>query len=106
VRQNGPGASPRRPICSRWCCEKTDGQAVRLRQGSRGGRPPGFNEERYKKCNTIERAINRPKQSRDVATRYDKRSYVFLGTAPPRLCSSGFGIEPLPHKGIGRYARA
>ncbi|SEB30138.1 hypothetical protein SAMN04490356_0157 [Streptomyces melanosporofaciens] len=27
-----------------------------------------------------ERAINRLKQSRAVATRYDKRGYVFLGT--------------------------
>jgi transposase len=29
--------------------EKTDSQAARLRKGSRGGRPPGFDEERYKK---------------------------------------------------------
>ncbi|MFJ6581023.1 IS5 family transposase [Streptomyces sp. NPDC091368] len=60
--------------------EKTDSQAARLRKGSRGGRPPGFDEDRYKKRNTIERAINRLKQSRAVATRYDKRGYVFLGT--------------------------
>ncbi|MFF4978696.1 transposase [Streptomyces sp. NPDC001046] len=62
--------------------EKTDSQAARLRNGSRGGRPPGFDEERYKKRTTVERAIDRLKQSRAVATRCDKRGYVFLGTAP------------------------
>ncbi|MFC9948962.1 IS5 family transposase [Streptomyces pratensis] len=61
--------------------EKTDSQAARLRKGARGGRPPGFDEVRYRKRNTVERAINLLKQFRAVATRYDKRGYVFLGTA-------------------------
>ncbi|MGY0461339.1 IS5 family transposase [Kitasatospora sp. cg17-2] len=60
--------------------EKTDSWAVRLRKGSRGGRPPGFDEERYRKRNTVERAINKLKHARAVATRYDKRGYVYLGT--------------------------
>lgn len=60
--------------------EKADSHAARLRKGSRGGRPPGFDEDRYKKRNTVERAINKLKNSRAVATRYDKRGYVFLGT--------------------------
>ncbi|WKX23251.1 MULTISPECIES: IS5 family transposase [unclassified Streptomyces] len=60
--------------------EKADSQVVRLRRWPRGGRPPGFDEERYKKRNTVERALNKLKNSRAVATRYDKRGYVFLGT--------------------------
>lgn len=47
--------------------------AARLRQGSRGGRPPGFDKDRHKERNTVERAIGKLKQCRAVATRYDKR---------------------------------
>ncbi len=44
------------------------------------GRPPGFGEERYRKRNTVGRAINKPKNSRSVATRCEERGYVFPGT--------------------------
>lgn len=42
--------------------------------------PAGFDQERYAKRNTVERAINKLKQFRAVATGYDKRAYVHLGT--------------------------
>ncbi|MGW1998355.1 IS5 family transposase [Embleya sp. NPDC001921] len=60
--------------------EPDDQIANRRRRGSAGGRPTGFDEERYKKRNVVERAIGRLKQFRGVATRYDKRGYVFHGT--------------------------
>ncbi|MET9175885.1 IS5 family transposase [Streptomyces misionensis] len=60
--------------------EPKDQRANRKRRGSAGGRPPGFDPERYKRRNEVERTINLLKNSRAVATRYDKRAYVFHGT--------------------------
>lgn len=60
--------------------ERHDQQRHRHNRGSRGGRPTGFDSERYKKRNTVERAINRLKGFRAVATRYEKRAYIYLGT--------------------------
>jgi transposase len=45
-----------------------------------GGRPPAFDPESYKQRNVVERAINKFKGHRTVATRYDKRDYIFRGT--------------------------
>lgn len=52
--------------------EKRDQARHRLRRGSAGGRPPGFDRERYKRRHKIECRIGLLKQARDVATRYDK----------------------------------
>ena len=60
--------------------ERLDQQRHRKNRGSRGGRPTGFDNERYKKRNTVERTINRLKGFRAVATRYEKRAYIYLGT--------------------------
>jgi transposase len=60
--------------------EPKDQRAHRKRRGNKGGRPAGFDSEIYKRRNEIERTINRLKNSRAVATRYDKRAYVFHGT--------------------------
>lgn len=57
------------------------GQAAnRRRRGSGGGRPPAFDPAVYKQRNTVERAIGKLRQHRAVATRFDKRDYVWRGT--------------------------
>lgn len=60
--------------------EPADQKNGRLRRGSKGGRPPALDTERYKQRNTAERAINKLKAHRAMATRYDKRDYIFRGT--------------------------
>jgi transposase len=60
--------------------ERADEIRNRRNRGSRGGRPPAFDPQAYKDRNTVERTINRLKQNRAVATRYDKRDYVWRGT--------------------------
>jgi len=47
---------------------------TRSDQRSRPGRPVGFDPERYRQRNVVERCINRLKQWRGLATRYDKRA--------------------------------
>ncbi|MFJ1969227.1 IS5 family transposase [Streptomyces sp. NPDC087903] len=52
--------------------ERADQVRNRLRRGSRGGRPPIFDKQLYKRRNVVERCFNRLKQWRGIATRYDK----------------------------------
>jgi transposase len=59
--------------------EPSDQQAHRKRRGSRGGRPVGYDREAYRGRNVIERAFNRCKHWRGLATRYDKHAVVYRG---------------------------
>jgi transposase len=52
--------------------EKADQAANRKKKGGAGGRPVGHDAALYQERNTVERAINRFKQWRGLATRYDK----------------------------------
>ncbi|WP_399441020.1 IS5 family transposase [Streptomyces sp. WAC08241] len=57
--------------------QPADQIANRKRLGGKGGRPPVFDKTAYKQRNTVERCINKLKQWRGLATRYDKTATVY-----------------------------
>ena len=58
---------------------KEDQKKHRRNRGRAGGRPPAFDARHYKERNTVERCFSKLKQFRAVATRYDKRDYMYHG---------------------------
>ncbi|MFF2654936.1 IS5 family transposase, partial [Streptomyces sp. NPDC058045] len=58
--------------------QPSDQAAKRKRRGPSGGRPPAFDREAYHQRNTVERCINKLKQWRGLATRYDKTATIYL----------------------------
>ncbi|MFE4455405.1 IS5 family transposase [Streptomyces sp. NPDC056796] len=75
--------------------EPKDQRANRRRRGSSGGRPASFDRHRYRRRNEVERTINGLKNSRAVATRYDKRAYVFHGSVWTGPNSASLGLRSL-----------
>ena len=59
--------------------EKADQAAYRRRKGSAGGRPPGFDRDRYARRGSVERGFCQLKQWRGLATRYDKHARNYAG---------------------------
>jgi transposase len=59
--------------------EKADQAAHRRRRGSTGGRPPGFDRDRYARRNSVERGFCQLKHWRGLATRYDKHARNYAG---------------------------
>nr|WP_239313221.1 IS5 family transposase [Frankia sp. Cj3] len=60
--------------------ERADQAHNRKARGSRGGRPPACDAELYTLRTVAERSINKRKQLRAVATKYDKRDYMYQAT--------------------------
>lgn len=59
--------------------ERCDQVEYRKAKGSRGGRPPKFDPDRYRQRNAVERGFGRLEQWRGIATRYDKYARTYLG---------------------------
>ncbi len=68
--------------------EPDDQKRHRFRRGSRGGRPAGFDAEKYKRRNVVERSFVTLKQWRGLATRYDKLALTYrAGVVLSAICT-------------------
>ena len=59
--------------------EPADQAGHRRRRGSAGGRPVSYDRATYRRRNVVERAFNRLKNWRGIATRYDKHATTYRG---------------------------
>lgn len=66
--------------------EKVDQASNRKKKGQRGGRPVSHDADLYKDRNTVERCINKLKEWRGLATRYDKTPDSYLAGLHLRGC--------------------
>lgn len=73
--------------------EPRDQAGHRKNRGSRGGRPVTYDKQLYQQRNTVERTINKIKDWRGLAVRYDKRPDSY--TAGLELCAGLLWIRHL-----------
>lgn len=59
--------------------QRADEHAGRARRGTRGGRPPKFDQALYQQRNVVERSFSDTKQWRGLASRTDKLAINYLG---------------------------
>lgn len=65
---------------------KSDQIAARKRKGSKGGRPPGLDNQMYRGRNVVERSFALIKQWRGLATRYDKLAITYRAAVVLSAC--------------------
>ena len=76
--------------------EKVDQAANRKKRGSAGGRPVAHDTTLYKDRNTVERCINRLRNWRGIATRFDKTPESY--EAGLHLCGAMLWLRSIaPH---------
>ena len=73
--------------------EKKDQAGHRKNRGSRGGRPVTWDKQLYKLRNSVERTINKMKDWRGLAVRYDKKPESYQ--AGLELCAGLLWIRHL-----------
>jgi transposase len=102
------------PARRRWAVQavipvKEDQKKSRRARGRDGGRPPAFDPGQYKERNSVERCFSKLKQFRAVATRYDKRDFMYQATvdvASIRIWLPDPAAELGPHRPPRQHSAA